>query len=396
VALFFSSACSAPAPVSESVGRASEPIINGTDSVSSQNFVVLIERLAGDNQFDECTGTLVAPNLVLTARHCVSNISDQGFTCDASGVGSAGGEIGADFEPSTLQIYAGLDRPAALGNPAAVGAQIFHDTSANLCNHDVALIGLNQAVATPDAGVAALRFGPLATAGEAFTAVGWGVSTTSEVPAVRQQRSGLAVLRVGPYSDAEGNDVPPSEFDVGEATCQGDSGSPALDETGAVFGVASSGGNETTPEPNDLAAGCVGQNTLNFYSEVGAFSSVILQAFDAVGATPKIVGGASFGTACTASVQCASSVCLDSGSSGYCSEECASTACPSGYQCSSASDGSVCEKSPSPSSPSGGCDVGVGSRERITSNLPWGDSGRGGLGLGLAALGLGLYRRRRR
>jgi hypothetical protein len=373
-ALLLAIACSAPSP--EPVGRATAAIIQGTDSVPSQNFVVLVERSTGPDTFDECSGTLVAPNLVLTARHCVSNITDQGFTCDASGVGSAGGDIGSDVVPSTLQIYTGLDRPP-MTDPAAVGARIFHDAAMNLCNHDLALIGLDRSISVTGAGVAPLRFRPLATEGELFTAVGWGVTTRSPTPAVRQERSGVAVLNVGPYSDANGDDVPPSEFDIGVATCQGDSGGPALDESGAVFGVASSGGNEMTPNPSDPAANCVGSSTLNFYSQVGAFSSVIVQAFEAMGATPKTVGGAPLGASCTTYVECASGICLGSG--GYCSESCATSACPSGFECSSASGKPVCETAPS----SGGCSVVA----------PRANGGR--LGLVMAALGLGLCRRRR-
>jgi hypothetical protein len=391
--VLLSSACSAPPSPPESVGRATEAIINGEASVPSQNFVVLIERPTGAGQYDECTGTLVAPNLVLTARHCVSNITDQGFTCDATGVGSAGGDIGADVAPSTLQIYTGLDRPPAMSNPAAIGAQLFHDTSTNLCNHDLALIGLNQSISPSAAGVAALRFSPLAIGGEVFTAIGWGVTTTSQTPAVRQQRSGVVVLNAGPYSNADGDDVPPNEFDVGEATCQGDSGGPAVDDSGAVFGVASSGGNGTTTSSNDLAAGCVGPNTLNFYSQVGAFSSVILQAFDAMGATPTTSGGASLGATCTTYVECASGSCLLSDASGYCTESCATSACPSGYQCNTVSGKPFCEEVSS--SGGRGCSVGARSREAVASRSPSSDSGGAGLGLVTAALGLGLCRRRR-
>lgn len=391
VVALFANACSAPASP-ERVGRAAEAIVHGTDSVPSQNFVVIVEHSTGPDTFDECTGSLVAPNLVLTARHCVSDITDQGFTCDASGVGSAGGDIGADVSPSALQIYAGLDRPP-VSDPAAVGARIFHDASTNLCNHDLALIGLDRSISVAGAGVAALRFRPLAAPGELFTAVGWGVTTTSPTPAVRQERTGVAVLEVGPYTDANGNDVPPNEFDVGAATCQGDSGGPALDDSGAVFGVASTGGNETTPNPNDPAASCLGGNTLNFYSQVGAFSVVIQHAFEAMGATPKTVGGASLGASCTVDIECASGICLTSGASGSCSESCSASACPSGYECSSVSGRQLCEGV----SPSGGCSLGVPSRGPVAHRLPPPalHETRCGLGFVMTALGLGMHRRRR-
>jgi Trypsin len=280
--------CSA-APSDEPVGQTSEPIVNGVNSDASQNFAVLIVHPTG-GQYYECTGTLVAPNLVLTARHCVSSVPETGFSCTASGVGSSGGAIGADFDPSTLLVFTGGARPLDLSNPAAVGMQTFHDSATNLCNHDVALIGLSQSMPS-GIPIAAMRFVPLPSVGELVTAVGWGVTTVTELPSVRQQRSGVSIVETGPFTDTGGDDVAPSEFDVGEAICEGDSGGPALDGSSAVIGVASRGGNEMKPQTGDLSASCVGGQTLNYYSKVGAFSSVILHAFDAMGATPTIVTG---------------------------------------------------------------------------------------------------------
>jgi MYXO-CTERM domain-containing protein len=117
---------------------------------------------------------------------------------------------------------------------------------------------------------------------------------------------------------------------------------------------------------------------LNYYSQVGAFSAVILQAFEAMGATPKTAGGASLGAACTSYAECASGICLGPEGRSYCSEDCPTSACPSGYACTSVSGKQVCEESSS----SGGCAVGS---EAATSS---------DLGFLLVALGLGTYRRR--
>jgi hypothetical protein len=353
LSLAYAVACSTN--TGERVGTSSLPIIGGTDSVPSQNFAVLIVHPTTDTQYYECTGSLVAPNLVLTARHCVSATADMGFTCSTSGEGSSGGDIGADFDPSTLEIFAGLTRPVDFTSPAAVGEQVFHDTATNLCNHDVALIGLSHAVSVPGVEIATLQLAPQPTAGEQITAVGWGVTESTQSPMTRQQRTGISILHVGPYSDSQGNDVPPNEFDDGESICEGDSGSPALNSSNAVIGVASRGGNNMTPEAGDLAASCEGAQTLNYYSAIGAFGSVILQAFNAMGATPKLVGGASLGGSCVTSIECLSGICLGSGTNGYCSESCAMASCPSGYSCGTASGEQVCEQDPASS---GGCNVG--------------------------------------
>jgi secreted trypsin-like serine protease len=58
-----------------------------------------------------------------------------------------------------------------------------------------------------------------------------------------------------------------NEFVVGESTCSGDSGGPALDASGAVVGVVSRGG-----------PACTGSNATNIYTATSAFSRLIKRA----------------------------------------------------------------------------------------------------------------------
>lgn len=386
VALLSVAACSlSSSDPDERVGRTSEPIIGGANSTAAQNFVVLIVHpVAGSStQLYECSGTLVAPNLVLTARHCVSSTADEPFTCDSDGNGSSGGAIGADFEPSTLWIFAGIDAPSdpTGADATAVGAQLFHDGATNLCNHDVALIGLDRSIPSTQANIATLGLYATPAAGELFTAVGWGLTSSNQVPTVRQQRANVPILHPGPYKSTDGEDVAPNEFDVGEVICEGDSGSPALDETNAVIGVASRGGNDLTPLANDIAASCEGAQTLNLYSRTAAFSDVILQAFQAVGQTPIVEGRSAFGFACEKSSDCSSDLCVGSGSAAYCSQACsASTPCPTGYLCNSDSGQPECEEGPEAVR---GCAVSPGAPRR-------------GAGVGLLAAAMALFGVRRR
>jgi hypothetical protein len=375
--------CSAAGPGSgEPVGQTSEAVVDGVDSTTAQNFVVLVEHKVSCNVtgcvVDECSGSLVAPNLVLTARHCVSNTADSAFTCDASGNGSSGGAIGADFDPSSIAIFVGTNRDVDVSTPDAVGTRLFHDDATNLCNHDVALIGLSTSLMGVP--TVALRLATPPVDGDAITAVGWGATTTSNTPMTRQQRSNIPIENVGPYTATNGEDVPPSEFDVGESICQGDSGSPALDGTNAIVGVASRGGNNLVPNPNDLGAGCVGGSSVNYYSQVAAFKDVIEGAFSAMGQKPQLETGGVFGDSCSAPSDCSSDVCTGSGMAAYCSQACdpkASSPCPSGYSCDTVSGQNVCQEG-------GGCSIGRAS------------SGRRGLWVFATGIALAVGRRRRR
>jgi hypothetical protein len=379
------SACSSSTPTGETTGSGSEAIINGTDSTDAQNSVVMIEQPLSASSVVICSGVLLAPTLVMTARHCVSNLPDEGFTCDENGVGSEGGDILSDVDPTSLYIFTGATRETKLTQARARGTKLFHDTATNICNHDLALILLDTAIDDEPIVPVRLKTGP--TTNESVVAVGWGVTTSTETPSTRQQRT-LDIERVGPNrDDANELDVPPNEFEVGESICEGDSGGPAFDSTtGAVVGIVSRGGNDTQPVAGDPAASCVGAS--NFYSEPSHFESIIDSAYAAAGQDPWLEGQGdprltAPGDSCTDSAACQTGLCGDVNGSRICTYDCSSAACPSGFACeASDAGGSFCIASAASSSggSSGGCAVS-GGRDR---------DGRGGSNIGFLGVGLGL------
>ncbi len=69
-----------PSPGTKLV-RASSPIQGGTTDSTSTNVVgILLNTSQGAGV---CTGSLIAPNLVLTARHCVGDIGSNLSSCSS-------------------------------------------------------------------------------------------------------------------------------------------------------------------------------------------------------------------------------------------------------------------------------------------------------------------------
>ena len=383
--------CSAPPQSSgESAGNSAEAIINGKNSDASQDAVVLIYDTAGF----ACTGTLLAPNLVLTARHCVSNIDE------ATAAQCADGAVTTDYTPSSLNIIVGAKAPSSASAVAAKGKQIIHDASSNLCNHDMALIVLDTMI--PDAKIAPIRLDSLPKAGETFTAVGWGVTTTTTSPSVRQQRTAIPIVAVAATAEGVGS----TEFLTGEASCEGDSGGPALaTKTGAVIGTVSRGGNGQQPNQNNPSNSCTGTDAQNIYSAPMGFKAVILQGYKAAGQDPWLEGQpdprlAHFGEPCTTNGDCGSNACYQANGKGVCTQDCSTDACPTGYDCST--DGTNVCIAHVDTAPLSGADGGAANGATNTTvtagcaTAP-GQSGSNGtwLGLGIAALAVAARRRKR-
>lgn len=258
---------------SEDIAVREEAIIGGKTSTVAQNAVVMLQ--IADEAI--CSGSLIAPNLVLTARHCVSE-TDESLACAPDGHALSGGRIHADHDAQDIVVYVGQKQSTLKAR--ARGQQIVHDTAKNLCNHDLAFVVLDRPVT--DAPIVALRLTETTRVGEKVTSIGWGLTAKGKLPSARMQRKNVAIVDVGPSAD-----TPSHEFLVGEAICSGDSGGPALSSAGAVVGVVSSGGNGRF-DPSNPARGCIGPDTTNIYSRLAAFKSLTKQAFKEAGASPTL------------------------------------------------------------------------------------------------------------
>jgi hypothetical protein len=265
-------ACGAP-PGVETTAASAAPIYGGVEDNDAHQNPAVVALEVGNNgtTFTLCSGALVAPNVVLTARHCVSVQNSAAVTCDQNGVSATAPDFGADQAASSILVFTGAT-PALRGSAAATGKAIFHAAGNTLCNLDLALVVLDA----PIAGITPLsvRLAGAVTSNESVRAVGYGENDQNAPLGTRFRKDGVTVLAVGSTISASMTPLGSNEFEVGESMCGGDSGGPAIDETtGAIVGVVSRGGACT-------------DTFGHVYTSLAGLAPVFQQAFAAAGTAP--------------------------------------------------------------------------------------------------------------
>ena len=296
-------------PQNEPTGRATSAVTNATSDGDDPGVVAIV----GSSGTAECSGTLIAPHLVLTAGHCTGERVIAGAA--------------AVFGSSTTSPAASIPIVLAIPHPQF--------DPASLAN-DVAILVLGSA--GPAAPVALGTAPP--TVGSEVRVVGFGYAD-SDGGGLGQKRQGTSLV----------SSIDSTTFDLApdpSQPCEGDSGGPALASTAGVdyvVGVTSHGD-----------GACVAMAT---DSRVDAY----VASFITPTMTAYADGTALPGQPCLFPERCeggapACVVAPDDPNVSYCTTDCAVNAdCPTGMICASiGASGSQCRyPTPTPGAPGASC-----------------------------------------
>lgn len=178
-----------------------------------------------------CTGSLIAPNLVMTAQHCVASTPGEYVECGRTPFS----------EPYGARSFAVVTETQLNFRAQAFAVSEVHvpQVGADLCGNDIALLVLAQPIPAEVATPMVPRIDRPVGNGERFTAVGYGETGNGSGAGTRRAVSDKRVL----CGETEcGRAAMNTEFIGNDGACQGDSGGPALDAAGYVLGALSRGG----------------------------------------------------------------------------------------------------------------------------------------------------------
>ncbi len=274
------------ADTSEKQRSSAEPIIGGTTDTGHPS-VGLIRSFAVDGSGQLCTGTLIAPMVVLTAGHCSFINGNRAISADISF--DAQPNIGVALGTSGFTAGTIIPHPLYDQNPAD--------------GHDISILLLQQAAPAPVSPI-----GAAPAVGSPITSVGYG---KSQFGTGDQPGGGVGLKRqiTIPVDAVAGHEF--TAGSEGHSTCHGDSGGPEF-QGGAVVGVTSYG---DTADCHGIGHDMRVDDNLSFISpflEGGATPAPPPAAPDTPAPAPDAPpagGGGGGGTSCSISVQCVDGQC---------------------------------------------------------------------------------------
>ncbi len=231
--------CSSQGPTAEQ-GQLSASIVGGNADTTS-HAVFAIQNNAGGL----CSGSLIAPNLIMTAQHCVAELSDPEapVMCGVT-------QFSRVYGPQDFLVSwdADLSNGATQSTIHEVNL-VVTPPSLSLCGNDIGLLRLSDNVPPEQAVPITPRVDSPPTVDELFDAIGYGIQNPDDnqgITAGTRMRADDNLVGCVGTRECNGIGTTGSEWAAEAPICSGDSGGPALDSQGRVIGIASRGDPDCT------------------------------------------------------------------------------------------------------------------------------------------------------
>jgi hypothetical protein len=271
--------CSTPDLEPPAFGAAESPLQGGSVDLSDRAVVGIVAQRAVGRQ--TCSGTLIAPNVVVTARHCVAETFPDVVRCGQAAIGPPVPAAAVDV---TTTLTTDNSLPDDAGAHHGVREIRLAPGGDDACGFDLALLVLADVVDPSEASPLAPRFDPQIANNEAYSAVGFG--STCSITSGKEEcylqsgtRRRVDGLRVRCAERCPDWSYAATEWQGGDALCEGDSGGPAIDTAGRVIGIGSRGS-------SDADGNCTDGVYVRIASWRGLLMAAVLDAAGAAGVEP--------------------------------------------------------------------------------------------------------------